>query len=106
MALPRRQISLLHRTVQRSLDNEVTDLASLAWNLNAWLAICLPRSLKKEGGEILRMAFRRFLHSIVPLPCQVVKTARQTVVRLSTWTPWANVWINASEHFRQQRRLA
>ncbi len=81
-------------------------IASLAWNLKAWLAICMPRSLKKEGREILRMEFRRFLHSLMLLPCQVVKTARQTVVRLLAYTPWANVLIDATEHFRQQRRLA
>lgn len=81
-------------------------IASLAWNLKAWLGICLPKSLKAEGREILRMQFRRFLHSLMLLPCQVVKTARQTVVRLLTWTPWANVLIDATEHFRRQRLLA
>jgi hypothetical protein len=81
-------------------------IASLAWNLKAWLGICLPRNLKKEGSEILRMEFRRFLHSLMLLPCQVVKTARQTVVRLLTYTPWANVLIDATEHFRRQRLLA
>ena len=81
-------------------------ITSLAWNLKAWLAICMPRNLKKEGREILRMEFRRFLHSLMLLPCQVVKTARRTVVRLLAYTPWANVLIDATEHFRRQRLLA
>lgn len=96
------------RTPSNGLDSNGAwlQIASLAWNLKAWLAICLPRRLKKEGREILRMEFRRFLHSLMLLPCQVVKTARQTVVRLLAYTPWANVLIDATAHFRQQRRLA
>ena len=81
-------------------------ITSLAWNLKTWMSICLPKTMKAEGREIRRMEFRRFLNSLMLLPCQVVKTGRRVVLRLLTWSPWAHVLLDATEHFRRQRCLA
>ena len=96
------------RTPSNGLDSNGAWLmiAALAWNMKAWAGICMPKRLKAEGREILRMEFRRFLHSIMRIPSQVLKTGRQTVVRLLSYTPWSNVLIDATEYFRQQRLLA
>jgi hypothetical protein len=42
-------------------------IASLAWNLKAWLSILLPRGKPKQ--ELRRMEFRRFLNSVMLVPC-------------------------------------
>jgi len=76
-------------------------IASLAWNLKAWLAICLPH--RKHAQELRRMEYRRFLHSVMLLPCQVVRTARRLVLRILTYSTWAQVLLEGVPHFRRWR---
>ena len=76
-------------------------IASLAWNLKAWLSITLPS--KKEARELGRMEFRRFLNSLVLLPCQVVKSSRQLVLRILCFSRWAHVLVDGMDFFRQRR---
>jgi hypothetical protein len=76
-------------------------IASLAWNLKAWLAICLPH--RQHTRELRRMEYRRFLHSVMLLPCQVVKTARRVVLRVLTYSTWAQVLLEGVPHFRRWR---
>jgi len=73
-------------------------IASLAWNLKAWLSILLPRA--KETHELRRMEFRRFLNSVMLVPCQVVKSSRRLVLRILTWTRWAGVLLDGLAFFR------
>lgn len=75
-------------------------IASLAWNLKAWLAIAVGR---RRGQELRRMEYRRFLHSVMLLPCQVVKTARRLVLRLLTYSTWGQVLLEGVPRFRQWR---
>jgi hypothetical protein len=51
--------------------------AALAWNLKAWYGLLVPR--RESGVELVKMEFRRFLNSIMLLPCQVVRTARRVI---------------------------
>jgi len=76
-------------------------IASLAWNLKAWLAITLPPS--GDAREIKRMEFRRFLNSVMLIPAQVVHRARRVVLRLLVWTPWANVLLDGLTFFKRVR---
>jgi hypothetical protein len=76
-------------------------ITSLAWNLKAWLSICLPH--KREARELFRMEFRRFLNSLMLVPCQVVKTGRRVLLRILTWTPWAGVLLDGTAHLRRCR---
>jgi hypothetical protein len=61
---------------------------ALAWNLKAWAALRLPESGPKatehraEKMWLLGMEFKAFLHVMVAIPCQLVKQARQTVLRV------------------------
>jgi hypothetical protein len=59
-------------------------IASLAWTFKAWFGLTLPRS--QDRKEIVRMEFRRFLHTVVLIPAQVLRSGRRTVVRLLAWT--------------------
>lgn len=75
-------------------------IASLAWNLKAWLSILLPHQHQRD---LRRMEYRRFLHSVMLVPCQLVRTARRLVLRLLAYTPWAAVLLDGVQHFRRWR---
>ncbi len=54
-------------------------MACLAWNLEAWAAQLWPD--KEVGAELRRIEFRRFIASVIEIPCQIVRTARGLVHR-------------------------
>jgi hypothetical protein len=60
-------------------------MTSLAWTLKAWFALCMR--LKRKRQEVLAMEFRRFLHSYVLFPCQIVGKGRRLVYRLLGYNP-------------------
>jgi len=61
-------------------------MTALAWNLKAWYVLLLPR--RRRGLELLRMEFRRFLHAIILLPVQIVRTGRSSIGCWTTTTGW------------------
>jgi hypothetical protein len=61
-------------------------IASLAWNLKAWYGLMVPD--RERGLELVKMEFRRFLHSIILIPCQVVRTARRVIYRVLGYNSW------------------
>ena len=73
-------------------------IASLAWNLKAWLGVLLPNRLRRR--EVRRMEFRGFVRALMWVPCQVVKAARGLRLRIATFTPWAEVLVDGLEFFR------
>lgn len=75
-------------------------IAALAWNVKIWLSILLPKRLARE---LRRMEYRRFLHSVMLVPCQVLRTARQLVLRLLTYTPWAELLLSGTQVFHRWR---
>jgi hypothetical protein len=76
-------------------------IGSLAWNLKIWLGLLLPKG--EPAREIRRMEFRRFLSSVMLIPCQMLSTARRTVLRILSYTPWAPVLLDGLPHFRRWR---
>ena len=74
---------------------------SLAWNLKAWLSVCLPRT--DASLELRRMEFRRFLNTLMLIPCQVVKTARRVWLRVLTYSPWVRVLLEGMEWARRRQ---
>ena len=61
-------------------------MAALAWNLKAWYGLLVPD--RERGGELVRMEFRRFLHAVIMLPCQIVRTARRVIYRILGYNSW------------------
>jgi hypothetical protein len=98
----------LHAPLNTLLSNWAYMLITAqAWNLKAWLALCLPqpagRWQEKHAAEragLLRMEFRTFVNSFLRIPCQIVKTGRKIVHRLLGWNRWQGVF------FRLAARLA
>lgn len=79
-------------------------IGALAWNIKQWMGVSLGRKMKREAAELLRMEFRRFLHSLIALPCQIVRTGRRVVLRLLSYSPWARVLLDGTAHFQTLRR--
>jgi Transposase DDE domain group 1 len=61
-------------------------ISALAWNLKAWYGLLVPN--RERGIELVKMEFRRFLHAIMLLPCQVVRTARRVIYRILGYNSW------------------
>ncbi len=60
-------------------------MAALAWNIKSWFAMMMH--LKRDRIAYIRMEFRRFLHSIILIPCRVVRRARSITIRLLGYQP-------------------
>lgn len=76
-------------------------IACLAWSLKAWAGLLLPREL--GARSILRMEFRRFLHEIVLLPAQILRTGRQLVFRLLAINRWVPLLLDGTHRLKHQR---
>jgi len=61
-------------------------MATLAWNIKAWFGILMPNRIR--GAQVVKMEFRRFLHTLVLLPCQIIRTGRKIVYRLMGYNDW------------------
>ena len=60
-------------------------MAALAWNIKSWFAMMMH--LKRDRLLYIRMEFRRFLNSIILIPCRVVRRARGITIRLLGYQP-------------------
>ena len=74
-------------------------MASLAWTLKAWFALVVRSREARDG--LLRMEFRRFLHAVVALPCQIVRTGRRIVYRLLGCNAWTRTFLRTFDRIRQ-----
>jgi hypothetical protein len=93
------------------LDNLVSNwaymvIASLAWNLKIWTALCVPvhgrwkEKHEQEKRRLLRMDFTTFRNAIINIPAQIVRTSRRIVYRLLSWNPWQDVFFRLLDQIR------
>lgn len=80
-------------------------MASLAWTLKAWLALLMPVPAARQQ-EVLNMEFRGFVHALVQLPCQIVRSARYVVYRLLGYNDWMKDLLKTFERLKQLRLRA
>jgi hypothetical protein len=82
-------------------------MASLAWTLKVWFALCLPEEgrwrdkYQAQKQSLLGMEFKKFLNVLMRLPCQIVRTGRRIVYRLLSWNPWLEVLLRGVEALRR-----
>jgi hypothetical protein len=82
-------------------------MASLAWTLKAWFALCLPEEgrwgekYQAQKQSLLNMEFKKFLNVLMRLPCQIVRAGRRIVYRLLSWNPWLEVLLRGVEALRR-----
>jgi len=55
-------------------------MATLAWNIKSWFAMMMHQ--QSDRRLYVNMEFPRFIHSIIMIPCRVVRRARSIVIRL------------------------
>lgn len=63
-------------------------IGCLAWNLKAWLALSVPKKLRRYFA---RCDFRTFYHDIILVPAQILRSGRRTIFRLLGFkltVPW------------------
>jgi len=73
-------------------------MTSLAWNLKAWYGLLMPN--RESGLEVMAMEFRRFLHSIILLPAQIVRAGRKIIYRILSYNRWTKDFFAAWEALR------
>ena len=61
-------------------------MAALAWNLKSWYGLLMPH--RERGLELVKAEFRRFLNTIMLIPCQIVRTARRVIYRVLGYNSW------------------
>ena len=61
-------------------------MAALAWNLKSWYGLLMPN--RARGLETVKAEFRRFLNTIMLIPCQIVRTARRVIYRVLGYNSW------------------
>ena len=74
-------------------------MSALAWNLKAWYGLLMPN--RQRGLELLRMEFRRFLHLIVLLPVQIVRSGRRIIYRIMGYNNWLKDFFATWQHLRR-----
>jgi hypothetical protein len=100
----------------RALDNPLDNLhsnwaymvmASLAWTLKAWWGLMLPvphgrwqARYEQERRQIVTMEFKRFVTSVVRLPCQIVRSGRRLIYRMLNYNPWQGALLRGVAAWR------
>jgi hypothetical protein len=73
--------------------------AALAWNLKSWYGLLMPN--RQRGLELVQMEFRRFLHAIVLLPAQIVRSGRRIIYRIMGYTSYLKDFFAVWEKLRR-----
>jgi len=79
--------------------------ACLAWSLKSWSALWLAmdgrkREEKRRKERLMKMEFATFLQAIIALPAQIVRSGRQTIVRLLNVNDWTATFFQLTEQLR------
>ena len=74
-------------------------MAALAWNLKAWFGLLMPNRIRRT--QVLKMEFRRFLHTFILIPCQIVLTGRKIVYRLLGYNEALKDFFDTFERIRR-----
>lgn len=77
-------------------------MTGLAWNLKAWFALQVPEHPRhrQQKRRLLTMEFKRFVNTIIQMPCQIVRGGRRLVYRLLSWNEWPGVFLRTVQALR------
>ena len=99
------------RALRAAVDNLVSNWAymvmtALAWNLKAWFALSVPEhprhkaAHREQKRRLLRMEFKRFVNTIILMPCQIVRGGHRLLYRLLSWNEWHGVFLRVVQTLR------
>jgi hypothetical protein len=74
-------------------------IATLAWSLKAWYGQLIPD--RKKSRQVIRMEFKKFLHSFVMLPCQLLKSSRRIVYRILCYKETLTTFFHTYDAIRR-----
>jgi hypothetical protein len=97
--------------LRAAVDNLVSNWAymvmtALAWNLKAWFALSVPEHPRHkevhraQKRQLLRMEFKRFVNTIILMPCQIVRGGHRLIYRLLSWNAWQGVVLRVVHTLR------
>ena len=97
--------------LRAAVDNLVSnwaymEMTGLAWNLKAWWALQVPehprhrQQHREQKRRLLTMEFKRFVNTIIQMPCQIVRGGRRLVYRLLSWNEWQGVFLRTVQALR------
>lgn len=97
--------------LRAAVDNLVSNWAymvmtALAWNLKAWFALSVPEHPRhkevhrEQKRGLLRMEFKRFVNTIILMPCQIVRGGHRLLYRLLSWNEWQGVFLRVVHSLR------
>ena len=80
--------------------------ASLAWTLKIWSGMMIRvqgnesqrRSRKEARNRVIRMEFATYLNSLMLIPAQIIRTARQRTFRLLSYRPSVDLLFTMHDH--------
>jgi hypothetical protein len=81
-------------------------MTALAWNLKAWFALSVPEHPRHKAAHreqkrgLLRMEFKRFVNTIILMPCQIVRGGHRLLYRLLSWNEWQGVFLRVVHALR------
>lgn len=86
--------------------------ASLAWTLKQWSGMMVrvkgnpnQRAKQREVRRwVIRMEFATFLNSLIQMPAQIIRTARQTTFRLLSYRPTVDCLLMLHDHIDRPLR--
>lgn len=86
--------------------------ASLAWTLKQWSGMLVrvagPESHRNKQKQVrkrvIRMEFATFLNSLMLIPAQVIRSARQAVFRVLTYRPSVDCLLMLHDHIARPLR--
>lgn len=61
-------------------------IGAISWNVKSWIGLLFADGVR--GREILAMKFKRFLNSLIYIPCQILRSGRMVVYRFLNINPW------------------
>ena len=61
-------------------------MGAIAWNIKSWFGLLYADAAK--GAILIQMEFKRFLNSIIFIPCQILSSGRQTIYRFLNFNSW------------------
>jgi DDE family transposase len=90
--------------LRAAVDNWVSTWAymvmtALAWNLKAWFALSVPEhprhraAHREQQRQLLRMESKRFVNTLILMPCQIVRGGHRLLYRLLSWNEWQGVFL-------------
>jgi hypothetical protein len=97
--------------LRAAVDNLVSNgaymvMTALAWNLKAWFALSVPehprhKDVHREQKRcLMRMEFKRFVNTLILMPCQIVRGGRRVLYRLLSWNEWQGVLLRVVHALR------